>query len=110
MYDGYERSAAPVQLQRRPLKSTFSGVWGPKARLARRNPKRVVDQKIETEVFRNIERLKELRVEHQDLDQVISRLVNDPHVDQIMLRRLKKRKLMLKDMITQLESALESLR
>jgi hypothetical protein len=52
-----------------------------------------------------VERLKQLRVEHQDLDQVISRLVNDPQVDQIMLRRLKKRKLMLKDMITQLESA-----
>jgi hypothetical protein len=52
-----------------------------------------------------VERLKQLRVEHQDLDQVISRLVSDPLVDQIMLRRLKKRKLMLKDMITQLESA-----
>jgi hypothetical protein len=52
-----------------------------------------------------VERLKRLRVEHQDLDQVISRLVSDPLVDQIMLRRLKKRKLMLKDMITQLESA-----
>jgi hypothetical protein len=64
-----------------------------------------VDRKIETETFRNVERLKQLRVEHQDLDQVISRLVDDPHVDQIMLRRLKKRKLMLKDMITQLESA-----
>ena len=64
-----------------------------------------MDQKIETETFRNVERLKQLRVEHQDLDQVISRLVNDPQVDQIMLRRLKKRKLMLKDMITQLESA-----
>jgi hypothetical protein len=51
-----------------------------------------------------VERLKELRVEHQDLDQAISRLVIDPEVDQIMLRRLKKRKLMLKDMITQLES------
>ncbi len=60
--------------------------------------------KIEIEVFRNVERLKELRVEHQDLDQVISRLVIDPQVDQIMLRRLKKRKLMIKDMITQLES------
>ena len=60
--------------------------------------------KIEVEVFKNVERLKELRVEHQDLDQVISRLVIDPQVDQIMLRRLKKRKLMLKDMITQLES------
>ena len=64
-----------------------------------------MDSKIETETFRNVERLKQLRVEHQDLDQVISRLVNDPQVDQIMLRRLKKRKLMLKDMITQLESA-----
>lgn len=60
--------------------------------------------KIEVEVFKNVERLKELRVEHQDLDQAISRLVIDPEVDQIMLRRLKKRKLMLKDMITQLES------
>jgi hypothetical protein len=63
-----------------------------------------VDQKIETEVFRYVERLKALRVEHQDLDQVISRLAVDPQVDQIMLRRLKKRKLMLKDMITHLES------
>jgi hypothetical protein len=52
-----------------------------------------------------VERIKKLRVEHRDLDQVISRLVNDPQVDQIMLKRLKKRKLMLKDMITQLESA-----
>ena len=60
--------------------------------------------KIELEVFKNVVRLKELRVEHQDLDQVISRLVIDPQVDQIMLRRLKKRKLMIKDMITQLES------
>ena len=60
--------------------------------------------KIEVEVFRNVERLKGLRVEHQDLDKVISRLATDPGVDQIMLRRLKKRKLVLKDMITQLES------
>jgi hypothetical protein len=52
-----------------------------------------------------VERLKQLRVEHRDLDQVISRLVTDPNVDQLLLKRLKKRKLMLKDMITQLESA-----
>jgi hypothetical protein len=63
-----------------------------------------VDHNIETETFRNVERLKQLRVEHQDLDQVINRLVGDPYVDQIMLRRLKKRKLMLKDMIAHLES------
>ena len=60
--------------------------------------------KIEIGVFKNVGRLKELRVEHQDLDRVISRLVVNPDVDQIMLKRLKKRKLMLKDMITQLES------
>jgi hypothetical protein len=64
-----------------------------------------VDEKVETETFRNVERLKQLRVEHRDLDQVISRLVTDPNVDQLMLKRLKKRKLMLKDMVTQLESA-----
>jgi hypothetical protein len=64
-----------------------------------------VTDKVETETFRNVERLKQLRVEHRDLDQVISRLVTDPNVDQLMLKRLKKRKLMLKDMITQLESA-----
>ncbi len=63
-----------------------------------------MDHNIETETFRNVERLKQLRVEHQDLDQVINRLVGDPYVDQIMLRRLKKRKLMLKDMIAHLES------
>jgi hypothetical protein len=64
-----------------------------------------VSDKIETETFRNVERLKQLRVEHRDLDQVIARLVTDPNVDQLMLKRLKKRKLILKDMITQLESA-----
>jgi hypothetical protein len=63
-----------------------------------------VTDKIELGVFKNVKRLKELRVEHQGLDRVISQLVIDPQVDQIMLRRLKKRKLMLKDMITQLES------
>ncbi len=61
--------------------------------------------KIETDPFQNVARLKQLRVEHQDLDEVISRLADDPHVDQIMLRRLKKRKLMIKDMITHLESS-----
>ena len=64
-----------------------------------------MDDKLETETFRNVDRLKQLRIEHRDLDQVIARLVTDPQVDQLMLKRLKKRKLMLKDMITALESA-----
>ena len=61
-------------------------------------------EKIETDAFKNVERLKELRIEHQDLDQAISRLAVDPCVDQSMLRRLKKRKLLIKDMIAMLES------
>jgi hypothetical protein len=63
-----------------------------------------VDEKVETEAFKSVMRLKELRVEHRNLDRQIAELVNDPAVDQIMLRRLKKRKLVLKDMIAQLES------
>ena len=63
-----------------------------------------MENKIEIGVFESVERLRELRVEHRDLDRTISKLADDPKVDQIMLKRLKKRKLMLKDMITQLES------
>jgi hypothetical protein len=61
---------------------------------------------VEIELFRNTYKLKELRVEHRDLDDVIDRLSHDPCVDQLELRRLKKRKLMLKDEITRLESSL----
>ena len=61
---------------------------------------------IDTEVFRNLERLKDLRVAHRDLDDVIVRLVSDTEVDQLQLRRLKKRKLLLKDSIARLESEL----
>ncbi len=63
-----------------------------------------MDQNVDTETFRNADRLKQLRVEHQDLDQVINRLASDPQVDQIMLRRLKKRKLLIKDLIAHIES------
>jgi len=48
----------------------------------------------------------ELREEHRDLDEAISRLSKDPSVDQLQLRRMKKRKLKLKDWITYLESKL----
>ena len=51
-------------------------------------------------------RLAELRVEHRDLDDVIARLLEGPYVDQLQVRRLKKRKLLLKDVIARLESAL----
>ncbi|MBX6369224.1 MAG: DUF465 domain-containing protein [Rhodospirillales bacterium] len=51
-------------------------------------------------------RLEALRIEHRDLDEVISRLVEKPTYDQLQLQRLKKRKLVLKDLIAKLESQL----
>jgi hypothetical protein len=44
-------------------------------------------------------RLDDLRIEHRDLDEVISRLIHAPIEDELVLRRLKKRKLALKDRI-----------
>ena len=59
---------------------------------------------VDRELFRNIERLRALRIEHRDLDEVIARLSMDIHSDEVQLRRLKKRKLLLKDQIARLES------
>ena len=53
-----------------------------------------------------VQRIVELRLEHRDLDEVISHLSEAPAADQLQLRRLKKRKLLLKDMIAKLESQL----
>lgn len=52
------------------------------------------------------ERLAELRMEHRALDEAIGRMQESPYVDQLQLRRLKKRKLQLKDCIARLESDL----
>ena len=64
------------------------------------------ENKVETATFRRLERLRELRIEHRDLDDVIHRLQMDLYVNEVQLRRLKKRKLMLKDQIARLESEL----
>ena len=53
-----------------------------------------------------LRRLHELRSEHRDLDTVITRLAEQSSIDQLQLQRLKKRKLMLKDEISWLESRL----
>jgi len=65
-----------------------------------------MSDKVDTESFKQFERLRELRVTHRDLDYLIDSLSHDPMVDQLRIRRLKKRRLILKDMISQLESAL----
>ena len=65
-----------------------------------------MNDKVDTESFKQFERLRELRVTHRDLDYLIDSLSHDPMVDQLRIRRLKKRRLILKDMISQLESEL----
>ena len=62
------------------------------------------EDNVDRELFRNVERLRQLRIEHRDLDEIISRLSLDIHTDELQLRRLKKRKLLLKDQILRLES------
>jgi hypothetical protein len=64
------------------------------------------EDNVDRELFRNVEKLRALRIEHRDLDEVISRLSMDIHIDELQLKRLKKRKLALKDQILKLESNL----
>ncbi len=62
---------------------------------------------METEELLQIhQRLHDLRQEHRDLDDAITVLMQNPYIDQLQLRRMKKRKLLLKDAIERLESKL----
>ena len=51
-------------------------------------------------------RIIELQTEHRDLDDVINRLLSSHLHDQLQVKRLKKRKLQLKDQISYLDSLL----
>jgi hypothetical protein len=53
------------------------------------------------------EKLGALRIEHRDLDSAIHALGADPVHDQLALRRMKKRKLLLKDQIAWIERQLD---
>jgi len=52
-------------------------------------------------------RLIELRIEHADLDALIDRVARDTPADELMLRRLKKRRLALRDAIARIERQIE---
>jgi len=52
-------------------------------------------------------RLIELRIEHADLDNLIDRATEDGGGDDLSLRRLKKRRLLLRDQISRIEAELE---
>ena len=50
-------------------------------------------------------RVAELKLEHRRLDADIESLAADPEADEVAVKRMKKRKLWLKDCIARLESA-----
>jgi hypothetical protein len=52
-------------------------------------------------------RLIELRMEHADLNALIDRTSQQQPMDELMMRRLKKRRLALRDQIARLELALD---
>lgn len=52
------------------------------------------------------QRIAALKLEHRELDDAISQLLAGIEADELSIKRLKKRKLWLKDCITRLESAL----
>ncbi len=52
------------------------------------------------------QKLAEMKTEHRDLDDVIAQMIENAPFDQIQIKRLKKRKLLLKDQITKIESRL----
>ncbi|MDE2369607.1 MAG: DUF465 domain-containing protein [Burkholderiales bacterium] len=49
-------------------------------------------------------RLIELRIEHADLNDMIDRLSQAQPLDELTMRRLKKRRLLLRDQMAQLEN------
>ena len=53
------------------------------------------------------ERIGQLRVEHRDLDDVIARLMGDPAHDELQMRRMKRRKLLLKDQMARIERQID---
>ena len=60
--------------------------------------------KIDSEEIK--QKLEDLRLEHKELDLIIDNILDDTYDDQLLIKRLKKRKLQLKDMIAKLESLL----
>jgi hypothetical protein len=62
---------------------------------------------LETNLHSPPRRLIELRMEHGDLDALIDRALETAPVDELMMRRLKKKRLSLRDEIARLEESLQ---
>jgi len=53
------------------------------------------------------QRIVELKLEHRDLDMAIARLELDADHDELQVRRMKRRKLLLKDQVARLERQMD---
>jgi len=60
----------------------------------------------EEEIRQISTRILELKLEHRDLNQLIEQLVRDPVFEELHIKRLKKRKLQVKDELARLEDKL----
>lgn len=60
----------------------------------------------EEEIARIRVLVEEIKLEHHDLDQIIERLACDPTFEELHIKRLKKRKLQLRDQLARLEDEL----
>lgn len=66
-----------------------------------------MDTNIESHLHSANRLLIELRMEHADLDAIVDRLAHAIPLDELMLQRMKKRRLALRDHITSLERQLD---
>ncbi|WP_426146337.1 YdcH family protein [Polaromonas sp. DSR2-3-2] len=48
----------------------------------------------------------QLKIEHADLNALVDKAVHAPHIDELLMKRLKKRRLQLRDRISRLEASL----
>ena len=68
---------------------------------------REVNKRVKEFEIKGLElQLLELRSEHRDLDDIIREMIESQHPDQLRIKRLKKRKLRIKDSIIRIESKL----
>jgi hypothetical protein len=71
------------------------------------NPTALRNRPLDSNLHSPERRLIELRMEHADLDALIDRTGEESPIDELMMRRLKKRRLALRDEIARLELVLD---
>lgn len=77
------------------------------APLFKRSANRIAAHKMQENLHSPHRQLIELRMEHADLDSLIDRAAEQTPLDELSLRRLKKRRLALRDQIARLERTLD---